>query len=112
MALAHSSGVWPLRFVEQFEFALDDTRTRATLPNRHDARIVIVDVDEKSLAEIGRWPWGRDRMAALTDELFERQQAAVVGFDMVFAEPDASSGLAALEQLARTDASVAQNLPQ
>ncbi|MEP7100770.1 MAG: adenylate/guanylate cyclase domain-containing protein, partial [Burkholderiales bacterium] len=65
-----------------------------------DARIVIVDIDEKSLAEIGRWPWGRDRLAALTDELFANQHIAVLGFDVLFAEPDASSGLPALERLA------------
>ena len=114
VALAHASGLWPLRFVEQFELTIDDTRVRATLPRNaaqaHDPRIVIVDIDEKSLTEIGRWPWGRDRMAALTDELFERQKAAVVGFDMVFAEPDTSSGLQALERLALQDSVIAARL--
>ena len=111
LALAHASGVAPLRFVEQFEFVIADTRLRATLPNTRDERIVIVDIDEKSLAAIGRWPWGRDRLAALTDELFVRQRAAVVGFDMVFAEPDASSGLPALERLAAEDPQLAARLP-
>jgi adenylate cyclase len=111
VALLHAGGVWPLRFVEQLEFAIDDARLRATLPRTLDPRIVVVDIDEKSLNEIGRWPWGRDRMAALTNELFERQKAAVVGFDLVFAEPDASSGLPALERLARADAEIAARLP-
>jgi adenylate cyclase len=29
---------------------------------------VIVDIDEPSLAEVGRWPWPRDRVAALVDD--------------------------------------------
>ena len=111
LALAHASGVWPLRFVEQLEFAIGDARLRASLSHSRDPRIVIVDIDEKSLADIGRWPWGRDRLAALADELFERQHAAVVGFDMVFAEPDASSGLPALERLAAHDPLIAARLP-
>jgi adenylate cyclase len=65
-----------------------------------DPRIVIVDVDEKSLAEVGQWPWPRHRLAAVTNELFDRQRVAVLGFDVVFAEPDATSALTTLEGLA------------
>ncbi len=52
--------------------------------------IVIVDIDEKSLQTLGRWPWRRDRVAKLLDNLTE-YGAGVVGFDMVFAEEDGSS---------------------
>ncbi|HWH82269.1 MAG TPA: CHASE2 domain-containing protein, partial [Burkholderiaceae bacterium] len=99
-ALGHATGLRPLRFVTELDLAIGDARLRTFMPRTLDPRIVIVDIDEKSLAEIGRWPWGRDRLAALTDELFVRQRAAVVGFDIVFAEPDASSGLPTLERLA------------
>jgi len=99
-ALAHASGRWPLRLVTTFDLAIGDARLRALMPRTIDSRIAIVDIDEKSLTEIGHWPWGRDRLARLTDELFDRQHAAVVGFDVVFAEPDSSSGLASLETLA------------
>ena len=98
-ALLHASGVRPLRFITALELAIADARQRLLMPGTLDARIVIVDVDEKSLAEVGRWPWGRDRLAALTNELFERQKAAVVGFDMLFAEPDTSADLAAIDRL-------------
>jgi adenylate cyclase len=107
VALGHASGVWPLRFVTELDLGIGDARLRALMPRTPDARIVIVDIDEKSLAEIGRWPWGRNRLAALTDELFARQHAAVVGFDVVFAEPDTSSGLAELERLAARSAALA-----
>ncbi len=42
------------------------------MPHTIDERIAIVDIDEKSLAEIGRWPCSRNRLADLVDELFER----------------------------------------
>jgi adenylate cyclase len=100
IALAHASGHLPLRFVTQLDLAIGDARQRALMPRTLDPRIAIVDIDEKSLAELGHWPWGRDRLAGLVDELFARQHAAVVGFDVVFAEPDTSSGLATLERLA------------
>ena len=109
-ALGHASGIWPLRFVTALDLAIGDARLRALMPGTLDPRIVVVDVDEKSLAEIGRWPWGRDKLAALTDELFARQHAAVVGFDVVFAEPDTSSGLPTLERLARGSPELAGQL--
>ncbi len=110
VGLGHATGWRPLRFVTELDLAIADARLRAFMPRTADPRIVIVDVDEKSLAEVGRWPWGRHRLAALADELFERQQAAVVGFDFLFAEPDASSGLPALERLAAGSPAIAAAL--
>ena len=99
VVLVHATGLRPLRFITELDLAIADARLRALMPRTLDERIVIVDVDEKSLAEIGRWPWGRDRLAALTNELFDRQRAAVVGFDMLFAEADSSAGLAVIDRL-------------
>ncbi|MES2991037.1 MAG: adenylate/guanylate cyclase domain-containing protein [Pseudomonadota bacterium] len=100
VALGHATGLRPLRTLTGLDLAIEDARLRTFMPRTPDPRIVIVDIDEKSLADIGRWPWSRDHVAALIDELFARQHAAVVGFDFVFAEPDNSSGLRTLEQLA------------
>lgn len=54
------------------------------------AKVVIIDIDEKSLSRIGQWPWPRtvvaDLIAALRD-----YGVPVVGFDVVFAEPDRTS---------------------
>jgi adenylate cyclase len=102
-ALLHASGVLPIGVLQRLDHIIYDARLRWTMPQTMDERIVIVDIDEKSLAEVGRWPWARDRLAELVDEMFERQQAAMVGFDVVFAERDDSSGLKQLRRLAQSD---------
>src|SRR5258706_3578717 len=71
------------------------------MPGRGDARIVFLDIDEKSLGEIGRWPWSRNIMARLMDRLFDEYGVAMVGFDIVWAERDNSAGLATLDALAK-----------
>lgn len=62
-----------------------------TADNQTDERIVIVDIDEASLRQYGRWPWRRDVLAQLSQELLQTQQVALVGFDMLFAEPTTMS---------------------
>ena len=55
-----------------------------------DYPVRVVDIDEKSLAQLGQWPWPRDRLATLTDRLTE-MGAAAVGFDVLFPEVDRMS---------------------
>ncbi len=100
-ALMHVSGVLPLTLLNRLDNIVYDARLRATMPRTVDERIVIVDIDEKSLAEVGRWPWNRQKMANLVNELIERQKVELLGFDVVFAEADDSSGLKHLTQLAQ-----------
>lgn len=47
--------------------------------------IVIVSVDEKSISEIGRWPWRRDVIAMLINKISEGRPK-VIGIDMLFSE--------------------------
>jgi len=72
-----------------------------TMPRGNERGIVILDIDEKSLGEIGRWPWSRRLMAETVTKLFDRHGIAVLGFDVVFAERDSSSGVEALDALAQ-----------
>lgn len=100
-ALLHAMEAQPLRLVQQLDDVIYDARLRATMPQTLDDRIVIVDIDEKSLAAVGRWPWPRDKVARMIDALFDEQKIAVAAFDVVFAEPDESSGLRRLEDLSK-----------
>ena len=99
-ALLHAGGALRIGVLQRLDDIIYDARLRATMPETMDERIVIVDIDEQSLAEVGRWPWSRNRLASLMDELLLRQQVALIGFDVVFGEADESSGVRQLRQLA------------
>jgi len=108
--LAHAIELWGLQLplLANLEAIVYDTRLRLTMPQTVDPRIVILDIDEKSLAEReqggeGRWPWPRDRLALLMDKLFDRYEIAIVGFDVVFSERDESSGIRVLERLSERE---------
>lgn len=54
------------------------------------AGVKIVDIDDESLKRLGQWPWPRQILAELVDKLTENN-ASVIAFDIVFAEPDRTS---------------------
>lgn len=101
--MLHVVGALNLSFMARLENYAYDLRLQWTMPGTVDKRIVIVDIDEKSLAVQGHWPWPRNEVARLVDILFDTYQIDVLGFDVLFAERDQSSGLATLERLARED---------
>jgi len=77
-----------------------DARLSLTLPEVTDKKVVIVDIDEKSLQKIGRWPWNRDVMSKIMDSLFDHYHIMELGFDIVFAEPDIDEGGKMLGEMA------------
>lgn len=100
LLLLNVSGAIDLGFIKRLEHFTYDARLNLMMPGTSDHRIVIVDIDEKSLKEQGRWPWSRNKLADLVNKLFHQYKIKVVGFDVVFAEADDSSGLKNLESLA------------
>lgn len=84
----HAARVITLPGLDVVERNLYDTRMRWTMPGGVDDRVVILDIDEKSLAEFGRWPWNRARMARITEQLFDRYGLAGLGYDVVWAESE------------------------
>jgi len=97
--LTHITGFFSIPYVNQLERLLYDTRLRVNAPHGLDSRIVIVAIDEASLKAEGHWPWTRDKLSRLVEQLFG-YGVAVVGFDMVFAERDESADLRLLRGLA------------
>jgi adenylate cyclase len=100
-SLVHEAEWLQYRPVQQMELFAYDARLRLFMPRTLDPRVVILDIDEKSLNAEGRWPWGRNKLALMVKQLFEHYKIKVLGFDVAFAEPDSSSGLASLEALAK-----------
>ncbi|HEY8609147.1 MAG TPA: adenylate/guanylate cyclase domain-containing protein [Noviherbaspirillum sp.] len=92
----------PTTLVDRLDVFAYDVRMRVQAGGL-DPRVVIVDIDEKSLAALGRWPWSRDTIARLVDKLDNKYFVRTVGFDVVFSEADNSSGYSKLEALAHNE---------
>ena len=63
LAVAHAAGLWSLAALHRLDEALYDRRLQLTMPQTLDERIVIIDIDERSPARVGQWPWSRARVA-------------------------------------------------
>ena len=78
-------------FLTSLEYSVYDTLVRAAPTQPPDSRVVIVDVDERSLSAIGQWPWRRDIIGELITRL-RNLGASTVALDIVFAESDRYEG--------------------
>ena len=67
-----------------------------------DSPVVIIDLDEASLKEVGQWPWPRNQIAQMVANLF-RMGVSVVGFDIIFAEPDRMNSQSVVKSLVGLD---------
>jgi adenylate cyclase len=101
--VAHAGRAFEFDLIDRLESIIYDVRLRLTMPGRGDPRIVILDIDEKSLGELGRWPWSRNVVARLVDKLFDDYGVAVLAFDVVWAERDNSSGMESLDALGKRE---------
>ncbi|MCF6310245.1 MAG: adenylate/guanylate cyclase domain-containing protein [Sulfurimonas sp.] len=75
-------------------------------PEKASEQIVIVDIDEKSIKALGQWPWERDKIAQILNNL-TAYGAGIIGLDIVFAEADKTSP----KKLARQWGVNSKNLP-
>jgi serine/threonine-protein kinase len=60
--------------------------------------VVVIAIDDASIANIGRWPWPRDVHASLIEGL-QAAQAKVIGYTVFFAEPQIDPGLPYINRL-------------
>ena len=78
----------------RLDLAVYDRLVSASRLQAQSGRVTLVAIDERTLAEAGRWPWPRDRVAALLDRV-RSLGAAAIGLDVLFAEPDAAGEVSA-----------------
>ena len=85
-ALFFLNGHYPslLRLAELKTF---DLRMYARGTRKPHGEVAIVAIDDKSISELGRWPWPRTVLAQLAEAL-KSYKVAVAGFDLVFSERD------------------------
>lgn len=81
--------------LKQFDEYSTDFLWRATASKTPERRVIVIDIDDASLTQIGPWPWTRDKMAELTRKL-DQQGVGLKLFDVVFS--DERSGSAELSQ--------------
>jgi len=108
VAVLFFSGVPILDLIELQTY---DLRFQSRSPRQPSPAVVMVLIDEKSLATEGRWPWPRAKIAALVDRLNE-DGAKVIGFDIGFLEPDENSQLAFIDQFDQKVTALALHQPQ
>jgi len=85
--------------LQRLDNATYDTLMRSVRTRPPSGRIAIVDIDERSLSKIGQWPWRRDVVARLIARLRDAG-ASVIALDIIFAESDRYTVLAASDRSA------------
>ncbi len=78
---------YPVQFLRVKVFDFYQQLKPRKIPPLNKKPVVIIDLDENSLAEVGQWPWPRNVVAQLVQNLMQ-MGASLVAFDIVFAEPD------------------------
>jgi len=93
LAVAVYLGFWQgagFRLIRNLDDRIIDEMMRIRGRMLTSGQVVIVDLDEKSLAEHGQWPWPRTRVAQLIQAI-GAADALLTGLDIVFAESDGRS---------------------
>jgi signal transduction histidine kinase len=102
--LCAALALYPPAFVTRFDLNVYDALLRFAGTDSPTGRVVIVDVDERSVSTIGQWPWRRDVIAELVGRL-RSQGADSVALNILFSEADRQSDL-----LNSADATLAKTL--
>lgn len=85
--VATAIAAWSPAALSFIDLRVYDALLRGSAVRPPSDRVVIVAIDDRSLSEIGQWPWTRDLVARLVREL-RRLGASVVSVDVLLAEPD------------------------
>jgi serine/threonine-protein kinase len=85
-------------FLESIELKTFDLRTRLNQAQNAPPTVVIVSIDDESIAKMGRWPWPRSVIARMID-LLAKNGARVIGVDILFSEPEENQGLREIQSL-------------
>ena len=88
-------------YLVRIDEGLRDSFLRNVAQTAPEERLVVVDIDDASLRELGAWPWPRGKMADLIELLLGEYGAKGVGLDMVFPEAGEPLGDARMAALAK-----------
>jgi adenylate cyclase len=97
--------LYQIPFANGLDRVLYDLHLNQQMTDVADEQVVIANIDEKSIAQLGQWPWRRDVLAQFVDTAFEHYQIKALGFDVVFAEQSDSTAQEVMHMLAQSDLS-------
>jgi len=100
------------KILQRVEGILYDARLLATLSDevrQFDEQVIIVDIDEKSMREQGRYPWSRSKVSELVNKLMDAG-VVVVAFDIFFSEPERNPVAVILKHNEDIDAEVREQI--
>ena len=86
------------RGVEGLDFMLTDGRFMIRGEKQSEAPVALLTIDDHSIEEIGRWPWSREKIARVVDQMM-KYGAKSIGFDITFAEPQEDSRVETLQKI-------------
>jgi len=90
-----------VHFIDRLEDLAYDLQLRAKLLTQNTplkTTIAIVDIDDKSLSAEGRWPWSREKLAALVTRI-QQDGAVVIAFDVIFPEQQSNVATDVIHEL-------------
>ncbi len=90
--------------LQSLERTAYDWGVRASARSPGD-KIVLIAIDDQSIANLGRWPWSRDVHARMID-LLAAAKTKVIGYTVFFSEPQLDPGLAYIEKIAQSAGAV------
>ena len=83
--------------LEKLEYGIYDLNTNLRV-KKSTAPVVVVSIDEQSIANIGRWPWPRAHIASMVD-LLQSYNVKVIGLDIIYSGKDSNQGLLEVRNL-------------
>ncbi len=100
-SLRHTLPIWKrtlFEAAEKFDLLNQDLRFRMRGVRKPSAPVALLTIDDRSVEEIGRWPWSREKIAFVIEEMM-KYKAKAVGFDIVFSEAQTDPTLEAIQRI-------------
>jgi len=92
--------VFYLNWADGLEAKLYDVRAKMRAKGKAGDKVILVTIDDKSIQELGRWPWPRNYMAEMIDQLTEAG-AETIGVAAIMDKPELNPGLVKIQELAK-----------
>jgi adenylate cyclase len=84
--------------VEWFDMKNQDGRFQFRGETTPSPDAVLLTVDDRSIEEVGRWPWSREKISFVVEEMM-KYKAKAIGFDIVFSEPQVDQTFEAIKRI-------------